>query len=98
MGGEASHEPGGLGGRSEPEQHSEPDQFTTNIGYKIYHISKTKNRKKNSCYKKSISEYFASFVRFFFIYSNDYIINDHISKTKNRKINFSLVSEHCVTF
>ena len=48
-----------------------PDQFTTNVDYKIDYISKTINRtKKNSRTQTSVSEHSASFEpTFFFTFS-----------------------------
>ena len=57
-------------------------QFTTNVEYKINHISKTENHKIVKSNTKSVSEHFASSgtKKMHIILK---ILNDHISKTKN---------------
>ena len=73
-------------------------QFTTNVEYKIDHISKTKNCKIVKFSAKFVSEHCASFGAYLFLQKILKILYDHISKTKNRKNDFSFVSEHCATF
>ena len=85
------------------ESGSQNLQFT--VEYKIDHISKLKiTQKKNSKTKQSVLEHCTSLERTFFFWSVKNTLNkfvnkiDYNSKNKNRKIDFSCVSEHCVSF
>jgi len=89
-----------VGGRSPPNikfflNLSSP-QFTTNVVYKINHISKTKSSKIIKLSAKSVPEHSAS-CRTKKNHTILRILSEHITKTKNCKFDFPFVSEQYAT-